>query len=97
MSSNPVQHQRNKHMEIDIHFVREKVTLGVVRVLHVLTTSQFADIFTKGLSSSVFTEFWTKLNVHSTDANTTEGLESAAGPIAWHICRLVCMEVLTQI
>ncbi|KAK1661183.1 hypothetical protein QYE76_049342 [Lolium multiflorum] len=35
MSSNPVQHKRTKHIEIDIHFVREKVSLGEVRVLHV--------------------------------------------------------------
>ena len=28
MSCNPVQHQRTKHIEIDIHFVREKVALG---------------------------------------------------------------------
>jgi hypothetical protein len=39
MSSNPVQHQRTKHIEIDIHFVREKVALGQVRVLHVPTTA----------------------------------------------------------
>jgi hypothetical protein len=74
MSSNPVQHQRTKHVEIDLHFVREKVALGVVRVLHVPTTSQLADIFTKGLLSTVFTEFRTSLNVRSTDANTTAGL-----------------------
>jgi hypothetical protein len=55
MSSNHVQHQRTKHVEIDLHSVREKVALGVVRVLNVPTTSQFADIFTKGLPSSVFT------------------------------------------
>jgi hypothetical protein len=35
----------------------------VVCVLHVSTTSQYADIFTKGLSSSVFTEFHSSLNV----------------------------------
>jgi hypothetical protein len=51
MSSNPVQHQRTKHVEIDVHFVREHVALSNVCVLHVPTTSQFADIFTKGLYS----------------------------------------------
>jgi exonuclease III len=57
MSSNPVQHQWIKHIEIDLHFVRDRVALGDVRVLHVPTTSQYADIFNKGLPSSVFTEF----------------------------------------
>jgi hypothetical protein len=30
MSSNPMQHRLTKHIEIDIHFVREKVSLGEV-------------------------------------------------------------------
>ena len=63
LSTNPVQHQRTKHIEIDLHFVRERVALGEVRVLHVPTTSQYADIFTKGLPTSVFTEFRSSLNV----------------------------------
>ena len=66
MSSNPVQHQRTKYVEIDLHFVRERVALGDICVLHVPTTSQFADIFT----SSVFTEVRSSLNVCSTDAAT---------------------------
>jgi phage gp36-like protein len=42
LSTNQVQHQHTKHIEIDLHFVRECVAIGDVRV-HVPTTSHFAD------------------------------------------------------
>jgi hypothetical protein len=65
LSTNPIHYQRTKHVEIDLHFVREKVAISQVRVLHISTTSQFADIFTKGLPSSVFKEFRSNLNICS--------------------------------
>jgi hypothetical protein len=52
-------------IETDLHFIREKVTIDKVRVLHVPTMSQFTDIFTKGLLSSLFSEFWFSLNIYS--------------------------------
>jgi hypothetical protein len=50
-------------VEIDLHFIREKVAIGQVRVLHVPTTSQFINIFTKGLPSSMFNEIRSSLNI----------------------------------
>ena len=74
MSSNPVQHQRNKHIEIDLHFMRERVALGDVRVMHVPTSAQYTDIFTKGLPTSLFQEFRSSLNVQGFDDQTAGGV-----------------------
>ncbi|GJW45343.1 ribonuclease H-like domain-containing protein [Tanacetum coccineum] len=63
LSLNLVHHQLTKHIEIDIHFVRDLVATGQVRVLHVPSRYQYADIFTKGLPSALFEEFRTSLSV----------------------------------
>ncbi|GKA10918.1 ribonuclease H-like domain-containing protein [Tanacetum coccineum] len=70
LSSNHVQHQRTKHIEIDIHFVRDLVATGQVRVLHVPSRYQFADIFTKGLPTVLFEEFRSSLSVQCPLAQT---------------------------
>lgn len=74
LSTNPVKHQRTKHIEIDIHFVREKVQLGQVRVFHIPAALQYADIFTKGLPSTLFTDFHSSLGVTEPPLRLREGI-----------------------
>ena len=71
LAGNPVQHQRTKHIEMDIHFVREKVARGQVRVLHVSSRYQIAAIFIKGLPLVLFEDFRDSLSVRRPPASTT--------------------------
>lgn len=70
LAGNPVQHQQTKHIEMDIHFVREKVARGQVRVLHVPSRHQIADIFTKGLPLVLFKVFRDSLSVRVPPVST---------------------------
>ncbi|GJS91360.1 retrovirus-related pol polyprotein from transposon TNT 1-94 [Tanacetum coccineum] len=45
LSANPIFHARTKHVEIDYHFVREKVAQGDLRVQHISTHDQISDRF----------------------------------------------------
>ncbi|GJR76087.1 retrotransposon protein, putative, ty1-copia subclass [Tanacetum coccineum] len=63
LSANPIFRTRTKHVEIDYHFVWEKVAQGDLRVQHVSTHDQIADIFTKPLPTPRFLFIGSKLHV----------------------------------
>jgi hypothetical protein len=51
LASNPMFHARTKHIEVDYHFVREKVLNRDILLKFISTQDQVANLFTKGLSS----------------------------------------------
>ena len=63
LASNPVYHARMKHVEVDYHFIREKVIRGDIQIRFDGTIDQLADIFTKGLNTVGFHQLMTKLHI----------------------------------
>eukprot|EP00253_Pinus_taeda_P010639 PITA_10639 len=63
LCKDPVQHQRSKHIELHMHFIRKLINDHVLEVQYCSTDDQVADIFTKALTEAKFTKLRYMLGV----------------------------------
>ena len=64
LAKNLVYHSRTKLIELDMHFIRDKVLARELKINYIPSDEQIADILTKPLTFTHFNYFRSKLNVH---------------------------------
>ena len=77
LACNPVYHARTKHIDLDVHFIKNLITDHKLEVLYVPTAAQPAYIFTKALSLDWFSLLRNKLTM-------TDHMLSLREPVAVH-------------
>ena len=60
---NPVEHEKTKHIEIDRHFLKEKLDNGLLKISYIPSNHQVADVLTKGLPNTRFEVLINKLGM----------------------------------
>ena len=63
ISHNPIHHDQTKHVEVDRHFIKEKIEQGEICMTSVSSKSQIADVLTKGIPREDIENYVDKLGM----------------------------------
>jgi len=68
-------HTRSKHIEIDVHYIRDQVLQNEIVVAYVPSANQIADCLTKALTHTRFSQLRDKLGVTPSPINLKGGIK----------------------
>ncbi len=77
-ANNLVYHVRTKHIEMHYHFIKEKILIREINLIHINTEDQVTNIFTKALGIDKLRKFRKMISVLEVDLNLRGSVENSS-------------------